>query len=77
MTDTARKKWTVAAFAGGMGLGLLFTSVSFIDWQHSSEKDSLYILTAAQAKLISSNVRCSLTFNDTKDANTILDSLKT
>ena len=77
MTDAARKKWAVTMFTAGMALGLLFTSLSFIDWQHSSKKDSLFILTAAQARLISSNVRCSLTFNDTKDANAILDSLKT
>jgi uncharacterized membrane protein affecting hemolysin expression len=77
MTDATKKKFVVTAFSAGMALGLLFTSISFIDWQHSSKKDSLFYLTAAQAKLISSNVKCSLAFNDTKDANEILDSLKT
>jgi hypothetical protein len=77
MTDGTKKKLTVIAFASGMSLGLLFTSISFIDWQRSGRKNALFSFTAAQAKLISSNVKCSLVFNDTKDANGILDSLKT
>jgi hypothetical protein len=77
MADTATKRWIVFTFAAGMALGLLFTSLSFYDWHHSSEKESLFILTAAQAKLISSNIKSSLAFNDAKDANNVLDSLKT
>jgi hypothetical protein len=77
MTNDARKKLTVTAFAAGMSLGLLFTSISFTSWRHNDSKESLFYFTAAQAKLISSNVACSLTFNDRKDANGILDSLKT
>jgi uncharacterized membrane protein affecting hemolysin expression len=77
MTDAARKKFIAIIFAAGMSLGLLFASISFIHWQWSSRKNSLFYLTAAQAKLISSNVKCSLSFDDTKDANEILHSLKT
>jgi uncharacterized membrane protein affecting hemolysin expression len=60
-----------------MSLGLLFTSLSFIDWQRSGNKNALLYLTASQAKLISSNVKCALSFSDAKDANGILESLKT
>jgi uncharacterized membrane protein affecting hemolysin expression len=77
MTNSAKKKLIVLMFAGGMALGLLFASVSFTTWQQDITKSSLFYFTATQAKLISSNVRCSLSFNDTKDANSILDSLKT
>jgi uncharacterized membrane protein affecting hemolysin expression len=77
MTDNSKKKLTVFTFAAGMSLGLLFTSISFTAWRHSDSKDALFYFTAAQARLISSNVKCSLVFNDQKDANSILDSLKT
>ena len=77
MTDAARKKIIVTAFTAGMSLGLLFASISFIDWLRNSRKTSIFFLTASQADLISSNVKCALTFSDTKDAAEILDSLKT
>ena len=77
MTDAVRKKLIVTAFAAGMSLGLLFASISFIDWSRDNRKTSLFFSTAAQAELISSNVKCSLAFSDKKDANEILDTLKT
>jgi uncharacterized membrane protein affecting hemolysin expression len=77
MTDNSRKKFIIIAFAAGMSLGLLFTSLSFIDWQRSGSKNALLYLAASQAKLISSNVKCALSFSDAKDANGILESLKT
>ena len=63
-------------FAAGMLFGLLFASISFTIWQRCDSKTSLLFSTTAQAKLISSNVKCSLSFDDRKDANSILDSLK-
>lgn len=77
MTDAAKKKIIVIAFATGMSLGLLFASISFINWQQNEKKSSLLHLTTSQAELIAANVICSLTFNDEKDANGILASLKT
>jgi hypothetical protein len=77
MSDDSKKKLIVITFAAGMFLGLLFTSISFTSWQCSNSKRALFSYTAAQAKLISSNVKCSLAFHDKQDANSILDSLKT
>jgi hypothetical protein len=76
MTNSPRKIFTVLMFAVGMSLGLLFASISFVAWQRCDGKTSLLSSTTAQAKLISSNVKCSLSFDDRKDANSILDSLK-
>ncbi len=77
MVDGTRKKLIVIAFAAGMSLGLLFTSLSFIDSQRNRGKDAILYFISGQAKLISSNVKCALSFDDAKDANGILDSLKT
>jgi len=77
MVDGARKKLIVIAFAAGMSLGLLFASLSFIDSQRDHSKDAVMYFASGQAKLISSNVKCALSFEDAKDANGILDSLKT
>ena len=63
-------------FAAGMTCGLLFASISFTVWQRCIDKTSVLSCATAQAKLISSNVKCSLSFNDRQDANSILDSLK-
>ena len=63
-------------FAAGMTCGLLFASISFTVWQRCIDKTSVLSCATAQAKLISSNVKCSLSFDDRKDANSILDSLK-
>lgn len=63
-------------FAAGMTCGLLFASISFTVWQRWIDKTSVLSCATAQAKLISSNVKCSLSFDDSKDANSILDSLK-
>jgi hypothetical protein len=76
MPDGSRKKITVATFAAGMVLGLLFASVSFTAWHWYCVQKTLYCFTSSQAKLISSNVQSSLVFNDSKDANGVLDSLK-
>jgi len=72
-----KKILTVIIFAAGMTLGLLFASVSFTAWHWYCVQKTLYSFTSSQAKLISSNVQSSLTFNDSKDANGVLDSLKT
>ncbi len=77
MTDSSRKKFIIIAFAAGMTLGLTFTSLSFIKSQRDRGKDAVLYFASGQAKLISSNVKCALSFDDSKDANTILGSLKT
>jgi uncharacterized membrane protein affecting hemolysin expression len=77
MVDGARKKLIVIAFAAGMSLGLLFASLSFINSQRDRTKDAVMYFASGQAKLISSNVKCALSFEDSKDANGILDSLRT
>jgi hypothetical protein len=77
MADSSRKKLIVIAFTAGMSLGLMFTSLSFIKSQRDSSKDAVFYFTSGQAKLISSNVKCALSFEDAKDANGILSSLKT
>ncbi len=77
MAVAAKKNFVIITFAVGMSLGLLFASISFICWHRNSQKKSLFLLTAGQAKLIASNVKCSLAFSDIKDANEILGSLKT
>jgi hypothetical protein len=76
MTNGSGKKLIVLMFAVGMSFGLLFASISFVTWQRCDGKTALLFSTTAQAKLISSNVKCSLSFDDRKDANSILDSLK-
>ena len=77
MTDDSKKKFIVIAFAGGMSLGLLFTTVSFLFRSRVDSKESVVYTASAQAKIISSNVQCSLSFDDREDANNILDTLKT
>jgi uncharacterized membrane protein affecting hemolysin expression len=77
MADSSRKKFVVIAFTAGMSLGLMFTSLSFINSQRNRSKDAILYFASGQAKLISSNVKCALSFEDAKDANGILDSLKT
>jgi uncharacterized membrane protein affecting hemolysin expression len=77
MADSSRRKFIIIAFATGMSMGLLFASLSFINSQYKNNKYNLLYFTSTQAKLISSNVKCALSFEDAKDANGILDSLKT
>ena len=77
MADISMKKFIITAFAAGMCMGLLFASLSFISSQRNHSKDAAMYLTSGQAKLISSNVNGALSFNDAKDANTILETLKT
>ena len=77
MADSSRKKFIIIAFVAGMSMGLLFASLSFINSQHKDSKKNIMYFTSTQAKLISSNVKCALSFEDAKDANGILDSLKT
>ena len=77
MADSSRRKFVVIAFSAGMFLGLLFTSLSFIKAQRDNGKDVVMNLTSGQAKLIASNVKCALSFDDAKDANAVLSSLKT
>jgi hypothetical protein len=77
MVDGARKKLIVIAFAAGMSLGLLFASLSFINSQRDRTKDAVLYFASGQAKLISSNIKCALSFDDSRDANGILSSLKT
>jgi len=77
MADSSRKKFIIIAFAAGMSLGLLFTSLLFINSQRNRSKDAILYFASGQAKLISSNVKCALSFDDAKDANGILESLKT
>jgi uncharacterized membrane protein affecting hemolysin expression len=71
------KKFVIIAFTAGMTLGLLFSSLSFIKSQEDHNKDAVMYFATGQAKLISSNVKCALSFDDSKDANSILNSLKT
>jgi uncharacterized membrane protein affecting hemolysin expression len=77
MVDGTRKKFIIITFAAGMSLGLMFTSLSFIKSQRNRSKDVVLYSTVGQAKLISSNIKCALSFEDAKDANGILESLKT
>jgi uncharacterized membrane protein affecting hemolysin expression len=77
MADSSRKKFIIIAFAAGMSLGLMFTSLSFINSQRNRTKDAVLYFASGQAKLISSNIKCALSFEDAKDANVILESLKT
>jgi uncharacterized membrane protein affecting hemolysin expression len=77
MADSSRKKFIIITFAAGMSIGLLFASLSFINSQCKNSKYNLLYFTSTQAKLISSNVKCALSFEDAKDANAILGSLKT
>lgn len=60
-----------------MSIGLLFASLSFINAQHQNSKDNIMYFTSTQAKLISANVECALSFSDVKDANAVLDALRT
>jgi uncharacterized membrane protein affecting hemolysin expression len=71
------KKFVIIAFAAGMILGLLFSTLSFMKSQRDSSKDAVMYFASGQAKLICSNVKCALSFDDSKDANAILNSLKT
>jgi uncharacterized membrane protein affecting hemolysin expression len=77
MTVGSAKKFVIIAFAAGMTLGLLFSSLSFIKSQQDHNKDAVMYFASGQAKLISSNVKCALSFDDSKDANSVLNSLKT
>ena len=77
MADSSRRNFIITAFAAGMILGLLFASLSFIHSERDDNQKTLMYFTSTQAKLISSNVNCALSFNDTKDAAAVLDSLKT
>ncbi|MGB7581378.1 MAG: CHASE sensor domain-containing protein [Sedimentisphaerales bacterium] len=77
MADISRRKFIIITFAAGMFIGLLFASLSFIDSQRKDSKDNLMYFTSTQAKLISANVECALSFSDAKDANAVLDTLKT
>lgn len=77
MSDGLVKKLIVLTFAAGMGIGLVFTTASFTFWKHCDEKTNLLYFASSQAKLVASNVKCSLSFSDNKDANAILGSLKT
>jgi uncharacterized membrane protein affecting hemolysin expression len=76
MTEISMKRFIIIAFAAGMTLGLLFSSVSFINSENSESKKTLMYFTSTQAKLISSNVKCALSFSDAKDANAVLETLK-
>ncbi len=77
MTDGIRKKLIVLTFAAGMFLGLAFTTASFTAWRCTYDEENILYFANSQAKMIASNVQCSLSFADNKDANSILDSLKT
>jgi uncharacterized membrane protein affecting hemolysin expression len=77
MADISRRKFVIIAFTTGMSIGLIFASLSFIDSQRKDNKNNLMYFTSTQAKLISTNVRCALSFDDAKDANAILYTLKT
>ena len=77
MVDGTRKKFIIIAFAAGMFMGLLFASLSFIRSENNVNKKTLMYFTSTQAKLISTNVKCALSFEDAKDANAVLDTLKT
>ena len=77
MADSSMRKFIIIAFTTGMSMGLLFASLSFINSQCKNSKHNLLYFTSTQAKLISSNVKCALSFEDAKDANGILESLNT
>ena len=77
MSESSRRKFIIIAFSAGMTLGLLFASLSFALSQRDRTKDAVLYFASGQAKLISSNVKCALSFEDARDANTILSSLKT
>lgn len=77
MAVSSRRNFVIIAFAAGMSLGLLFASLSFINAQCKNSKYNLLYFTSTQAKLISSNVKGALSFEDAKDANAVLDTLKT
>ena len=77
MAVGSAKKFVIIAFAAGMILGLLFSSLSFLKSQRDRAKDTIRYFASGQAKLIGSNVKCALSFDDSKDANSILNSLKT
>jgi uncharacterized membrane protein affecting hemolysin expression len=77
MVDGVRKKLIVITFAAGMSLGLLFASLSFIYSRRDSAEDAVLYFASGEAKLISSNVKCALSFDDSKDANAVLNSLRT
>jgi uncharacterized membrane protein affecting hemolysin expression len=77
MADSSRRKFITIAFSAGMSVGLLFASLSFINSQRNRAKDAVLYFASGQAKLISSNVKCALSFDDARDANAILASLKT
>ena len=77
MAISTAKKFVIFAFAAGMTLGLLFASLSFAFSQRDRAKDAIQYFASGQAKLISSNVKCTLSFEDARDANTILSSLRT
>jgi hypothetical protein len=77
MSDSSRKRVIVITFTTGMILGLGFASLSFAFSQRDRAKDAILYFALGQAKLISSNVKCALSFDDSKDANSILNSLKT
>jgi hypothetical protein len=76
MADGIRKKLIVLTFAAGMFLGLAFTTASFTTWRCSYDENNIIYFTSSQAKMLASNVKCSLSFDDNKDANSVLDSLK-
>jgi hypothetical protein len=76
MTESSMKKFIVIAFAAGMALGLFFSSLSFFSSESSENKKTLMYFTSTQAKLISTNVKCALSFSDARDANAVLDTLK-
>jgi hypothetical protein len=77
MVDGARKKLIIIAFASGMSLGLLFASLSFVSSQRDHTKHAILYFASGEAKLISSNIKCALSFDDSKDANAVLNSLRT
>jgi uncharacterized membrane protein affecting hemolysin expression len=77
MAVGSAKKFVIIAFAAGICLGLLFSSLSFIKSQRDRDKDTILHFASGQAKLISSNVKGALVFDDAKDANAVLNSLKT
>jgi diguanylate cyclase len=77
MPDNIRKKLIILTFAAGLFLGLAFTSVSYTAWRHCDDKSALLYFASSQAKMIAYNVTCSLSFENNKDANSILESLKT
>jgi uncharacterized membrane protein affecting hemolysin expression len=77
MAVSSTKKSVIITFAAGMALGLMFTSLSFIKSQRDRGRDAVLYFTYGQAKLISSNVKCAMSFGDAKDANAVLNSLKT